>query len=175
MKIRHVACALALTLAPLAVQAAPAPKAANFDYTYVEGGYADFDPGSQDGLWVGGRYGITPEIHVLGEFYSLDDLDLTEFGVGYHMPIAQKLDLYADAKFVDLDFDDGFGLTGGVRFAATPEFELGGGINYYNLTDSETQLFMNAAYTVGNNIAVILEIEDGDLFDKTVLGVRIDL
>lgn len=152
-----------LALAPFAAQAA--------NYDYVEGGYADFD--YDDGIFVGGSFDVAPNIRILGEFNSLDNLDITELGVGYHTGVADKVDVYGDLKFVDIDADDGLGLTGGVRFAVAPRFELGGGINYYNFdSGSETNIFVNGLFRIADRLDIMLEVEDGDVLDKMQLGVR---
>lgn len=156
-----------LALSPFAVQAA------NFDYTYVEGGYADFD--TTDGLWVGGSYAFTSNIHAVADLYSLDNADITELGIGYHTAVADRVDVYGNIKFVDIDVVDGLGLEGGVRFAVAPRFELGGGLRYYSFDDpfdSETNLFVRGAFDVANNLAISLEVESGDIMDRMLLGAR---
>lgn len=151
-----------------------ATQAANFGYSHVEGGYADYD--DENGLYVGGRFAFRPDWHVVAEFNSLDNLDITELGAGYHTAIADKLDAYGQIKYVDIDFDDGLGLTGALRFALDPRFELAGGLNYYNFdrVDSETNLFVRGAFTFADNLAFVMEVENGDLLDKLQLGVRYD-
>lgn len=171
MKLKYLAGILVLAATPFAVQAAP--QAANFGYSHVEGGFADFDV--QDGLFIGGSFGFTPNIHAVATFYSLDVTDITIVGAGYHTGIANNLDAYGEVKFVDVDTDDGLGLTGGVRFAVAPQFEIGGGLNYYNFdAGSETNLFVNGAFTFQKNLAIIAEFESGDILDKFQVGVRYD-
>ncbi|HET9679775.1 MAG TPA: outer membrane beta-barrel protein [Gammaproteobacteria bacterium] len=169
--MRTIIALAMLALTPFAAQAS------NFSYSYVEGGYADFD--DTDGLWVGGGYEFMPNFHVVGDLYSLDEADIMEVGVGYHTAISDKADVYGNLKLVNFEVgpfdDDGLGLEGGVRFALAPRFELGGGIRYYSFDefDSESNLFVRGAFDVASNLAISLEVETGDIMDKMLLGARL--
>lgn len=141
---------------------------AEFDYNYFEFSYADieFDDIDVDGdaLGIGGSYELNDDIFVFGGYQSADldfSVDATTFGigVGYHMPLSEAADLVANVSYqwaeVDVpgfgdEDDDGFGLGVGVRFAATPEVELNGGINYVDFGDGgdDTALSVGALYNI---------------------------
>lgn len=169
MKISQVFAILSLCC-PLAVHAG------NFNYSFVEGGYESYDfsgPGaSQNGLGVRGSYGITPEIHAFVGFANLDDIDVTEFGVGYSHALDKKLDLYGQFSVVDYDYDDGFALAGGLRGQIADRFELGGGIKYIDLEDAQTGLFVNGLFDLTKELKLGAELLTADDFDALSVRLR---
>lgn len=123
----------------LAALLAAAPFAASagegLSYTYVEGGYAKVhvddsflgDP-EGDGGYLRGSFAINPSFNVFGSFarvgddYRLTDginsyrfdVDLTqlELGIGYHMPMGERLDFIAELAYQRLEVEtdlSGFG------------------------------------------------------------------
>lgn len=176
MKLKYLAGIIVLAATPFAAQAAT--QASNFDYSHVEAGFADFD--EESGLFVGGSYSFTSNIHAVASFYSLDNIDIMEVGAGYHTGFTNQLDGYAEVKLISLSsgpFDeDGLNVKGGARFAVQPNVEIGGGLSFYSFDnlDSETNLFVNGAFTFAKNLAVVAEFESGDVMDHLQVGVRYD-
>lgn len=143
-----------------------ANASAEFDYDFFEFTYADieFDDIDVDGdaLGIGGSYELNDDVFVFGSYQDADldfGVDATTFGVGigYHTPLSEAVDLVANVSYqwVEIDVpgfgdedEDGFGLGIGMRFAATPEVELSGGINYVDLGDGgdDTSLSVGALY-----------------------------
>lgn len=143
-----------------------ASASAEFDYNYFEFTYAkiEFDDINVDGdgFGIGGSYELNQDVFVFGSYQGADldfSVDATTFGigVGYHTELSPQADLVANVsyQFVELDIpgsgdddDDGFGFGVGVRFAATPEIELNGGISYVDFGDGgdDTALSAGALY-----------------------------
>ena len=139
-----------------------ASAGAEFDYSYFEFTYADieFDDIDVDGdaLGIGGSYELNDDVFVFGSYQDADldfsvDATTIGIGVGYHTALSERADLVADVSYqwVEVDIpglgdedDDGFGLGVGVRFAATPQVELNGGISYVDFGDGGDDTILSA-------------------------------
>jgi hypothetical protein len=166
-------------------------SAADFSYTFVEGAYIDteVDVGPADidgdGFGVRGSYAFAPDWYA---FASLSDLDFdfnidgteTEFGVGWHNPLSDRVDLIAEVSYVNFDLDsgfgsaddDGFGLGVGVRALATPQIQVEAGIAYVDLDDSDTAVGFAGRYYFQENLAVGLGVSISDNATGWTLSVR---
>ena len=107
-----------LAAAPLAAQAND-----TLSYTFVEGGLtrAEIDGGDgfetlkANGGYLRGSYALTDATHVFGSYSRVSesesaygikaeaDLDQYELGLGWHMPMADRVDFTADIAYVRLD------------------------------------------------------------------------
>lgn len=106
-----------LAAAPLAAHATE-----NLSYTYAEAGFtrAELDMGDLDTLkanggYLRGAYALTDATHVFGGFTRVSesesyaglklegDLDQYELGLGWHMPMSERVDFTAEAAYVRLD------------------------------------------------------------------------
>ena len=107
-----------LAATPFAAQAAD-----GLSYTFVEGGYthAEMDLGDgfgnpkADGGYLRGSYALTDATHVFGGYSRVSDsaseaglkveadLDQYELGLGWHMPMTERIDFTAEAAYVRLD------------------------------------------------------------------------
>jgi len=124
-----------LVLAAALLAAAPlvASAAESMSYTYVEGGWTQQQisvPGSNpklDGGYIRGSFAIAEQVNVFGGYsttsktYRLDDglgeyrikntIDQPELGIGYHMPMTDRLDFTADLAWTrinnEVKYDDG--------------------------------------------------------------------
>ncbi|MGY8564231.1 hypothetical protein L0938_12530 [Paracidovorax citrulli] len=124
-----------LVLAAALLAAAPlvASAAESMSYTYVEGGWTQQQisvPGSNpklDGGYIRGSFAIADQINVFGGYsstsktYRLEDavgeyrikntIDQPELGIGYHMPMTDRLDFTADLAWTRINneakYDDG--------------------------------------------------------------------
>ncbi len=101
---------------------AAAPFSASADglsYTYVEGGWSQFqtdddllDDPKLDGGYVRGSFALAEQVHVFGAWnyasksYNYDyghtklELNQPELGIGYHMPFSERVDYTADIAWV---------------------------------------------------------------------------
>lgn len=114
---KMIALAAALAAAPLAAQANDA-----ISYTYAEAGLAraELDMGDSDTLKANGGYlrgswGFTPSTYVFGSYTNVSDsesfdglrikgtLEQLELGLGWHMPMTERVDFTADIAYVNLE------------------------------------------------------------------------
>ena len=160
------------------------PQSAQFSYSYVEVGYdeADFDfggpfEGDGDGLRVAGSFEINDDWHAYASFASADvdvggpfnadfDVDTWTLGAGYVFPLKEDIDIYGrvlyidtsvDAGFAEAD-DDGLGLQARIRARVTDEFELEGGIQYVDVSDTDTSLQATARYHFSEDFSAAIGI-----------------
>lgn len=107
-----------LAATPFAAQAAD-----GLSYTFVEGGYthAEMDLGDgfgnpkADGGYLRGSYALTDATYVFGGYSRVSDsaseaglkveadLDQYELGLGWHMPMTDRVDFTAEAAYVRVD------------------------------------------------------------------------
>lgn len=99
-----------LAVAPLSAQAAE-----RMSYTFVEAGWTqvqvndDFlDDPKLDGGYIRGSFAIAPQVHVFGAWSQVSktyregparlelELDQPELGIGYHLPMSDRVDFTAD-------------------------------------------------------------------------------
>jgi len=156
----------ALGVATLALMSGMA-LAAEPPWTYVEAGYLGVDvddlEGSGDNVFVGGAFG-GKMWHVIGQYSDgeiADGIDRRDWrlGVGWHGLLGESADLLAEAYYVDSsvtispapfnggDLDDnGYRLTGGVRWRPLKLIEVDAFVNYTDLSDlgSETSYELRA-------------------------------
>jgi hypothetical protein len=147
------------------------------NWTYVQGGFASFDPdrGSrEDGWLVGGsvELGDVP-IHLFGDFGSLDDIDIVQLGGGWHGLLGEKADLFADGSFYDVDFDDGFNIRFGVRWMVLERLELNGYLSWteLDLTDNKSAS-VNGIFDFSKRFGVGGGFDWGDNFSTARAFVR---
>ena len=170
-----------------------ASASAEFDYSFFEFTYADieFDDIDVDGdaFGIGASYELNEDVYIFGGYQSADldfSVDATTFGlgVGYHTALSDRADLVANVsyQFVELDIpgfgdedDDGFGLGVGVRFAATPQVELNGGINYVDFGDGgdDTSLSAGALYNFTDAFTAGVGASFGDDVTTIALVARL--
>ena len=130
-------------------------SAQEFDYSWLSFGYGqteldDIDVDG-DGFGIGGSLAIAENFHIFAGYSqsSFDfDVDGTEWGagIGYNTPLSDVVDFVATLsyEYVEVDApglpssidDNGFGLGVGLRWWATPKFEVDAGIQDVDLSDS---------------------------------------
>jgi Outer membrane protein beta-barrel domain len=145
--------------------AAARPQSPQFNYSYVELGYdeSDFDLGpvdvDGDGLTLSGSFEINDEWHAYASYGSADldfgiDVDTWVLGAGYVFPLKEDIDLYGRVLYLDISSDagiaaadeDGLGFQFRIRARISDEFELEGGLQYVDVTDTDTSLQAGARY-----------------------------
>jgi hypothetical protein len=118
-------------------------EAQTVNWTYAEGGWANFDPdrgSSENGWFLGGASSLgQAPIHVFGEYGDFDRIDIWQVGAGWHGLLGKRADLFADGAFYDADFDDGFKIRFGVRWMVTRRIEINGNLAWteLDLTDNK--------------------------------------
>jgi hypothetical protein len=173
-----------LLLLPLAAHAD------GFDYSYVEGGFVSseintgpFDADG-DGVQLVGSFAIKDEFHLFAGYadqsydFGIDSTTLS-FGAGVNYGLHADWDLIGRLSYVTTEVDtpfgsadeDGFGVTGGVRGRLARKVELDAGLNYVDVGDSDTSLFVSTRYFLNDHLALGggLGLNDGD----TTLNVTV--
>jgi hypothetical protein len=175
------ASALIALLAPAVAvaqeSAPPRPQSPQFEYSYVEISYdeTDFDLGpfdvDGDGLTLAGSFEINDEWHVYASYGSSDldfgiDVDTWTLGAGYVFPLKEDIDLYGRVLYIDVSADagpaaaddDGLGFQVRARARVTDEFEVEGGLQYTDVSDSDTSLQASARYYFTETFSAALGI-----------------
>ena len=182
--LRSVALAGALAAAPLAAHAD------GFDYSFVEGGYAQLDvdgvSGNLDGFFLRGSVEITERLFVSADYLDTSgsgaDTQLYSIGLGGSFPLSNALDLTGRVAYVGTEVDasgfggddDGFSVGAGLRGRLGEGFELEGKVTYYDFSDSgdDTSFGLAARYFFTDQLAVGAEYEDFDDASLWGLGIR---
>lgn len=167
-----------------------AAGAEGFDYNYFSLGYGsiDFDDigVDGDGYAVTGSYALSPKYHVFAGYTggSLDfNVDVTTWGAGfgYNTSLSAKTDAYArlSYEYFEVDVptfgsvdDSGLGFAVGLRYAANPQLELHGGINYVDFGDAgdDTGFEAGGLYSFSDAFALGLSGDWSD--DVSVYSVQ---
>ena len=144
-------------------------------YSYVEGGWlradADFLDDEEDG-WFGGGQMSFKRLHFFAEYADPGPFEIFQAGGGWHGLFGDNFDLVAEGAYYDVDFDDGYRLSGGIRWLIK-SIELNSFYNHINAGD-----FENDGVSVGVNwefldrFAVGGEWEWGDESDSGRLFFR---
>lgn len=182
MLLRRYVLASALALSAGVASAAP------FSYDYVEGGYGEVDRG--DSLFLGGSAALDKNLYVLGSVYALDfpgDANgmYVEGGLGYHVPLAAKADLfvngqllYANLNHVGNDDDDLGGIARvGVRVMPVDKLELEGSVALSSndfLVDDGIGVSASARYYIDPRISAAIGYSADTELDGFFLNARYD-
>lgn len=164
--------------------------AAELDYNYAELRYIDtelFDVDG-DGFEIGGSLELTPSIHLLGSFQTLDfgsGLDRSAFkvGGGYAMPLNPGTDLVARLFYIDGEIDppgpgdlddSGFGFSAGARTMFTQRVEGRAFVNYVDLDRTSDELSFEIAgdFFLNDQVALGASLELGDDITTWTMGAR---
>ena len=154
----------------------------NFNYNYVELGYAAITDFEVDGgVVVSGSYDIKTNINLIGEAFVSTrsdsgnvDIDSYRLGVGYHMPLSHESDVLAEVGLfnVSAEFnnrgttinqdDSGYQFSAGIRHKLDEKIELQGRVNYKNSDDiSERNYVAGARYYFKPNFSVAADFNTG--------------
>jgi hypothetical protein len=145
-------------------QRQPVTQTQPFNYSYVEIAYDELDldrPGDADGdgLTLSGSFEINEDWHAVASYGEADldggiDIDTWTIGAGYRYPLRDNIDLYGRVLYVSSELDagpfdgdeDGLGLQVRLRARMSDVFELEGGIQHFDVGDSDTSLQAGARY-----------------------------
>ena len=181
-----------LNSAPLSIPSVTdGPPGSSFRYDYADAALllGDFDGVRGDGsMHIQGPWIAVGRLDWMTEDEGSTDVDLflLSGGVGYVHTLEEKLDLIgsAEIEYGHAEFDspggsgddDDFGLRirGGVRFQATNELELAGGLSLSTIFDEDVGLDGQALYAFNENLSGFVGL---DIRDDTVgvIGVRFGL
>jgi hypothetical protein len=145
-------------------------------WTYVEGGFTNFNPGqgdSDNGGFVGGSMEIMKSIHLIGQYDWAGDYSIWEVGGGWHGQIAKSLDLFFQGTWTDVAFDSGLNessdngikVAGGVRWILGKRFEIKGTASWVNLDESDVTIKAEGLWFLMQNrlgLGISWELGDSD-------------
>ena len=153
------------------VSAQEAPR-----WGYVEGGFIDFDPDngvSDNGAFAGVSFGLFKMFHVVAEYDEVGDYSFWDAGVGWHGLLGEQADLFADVTWQDVsvdtgsnDVDDnGYEVSGGVRWMLGDRFELKGTVARQDLDEAGDDVTFEAEglfFMLSNKLGLGASYETGD-------------
>ena len=147
-------------------------------YTFIEAGWVQADPdsgSSEDGWFAGGQLGLN-RFQFFAEYDDVGDFEAWEAGGGWHGLFGERLDLVAQASFVDYESEDGYKLTGGIRWMVLEKLEINGFVNYVDVDSSDdTSIEFNGIWNLGKRFAVGAGYEAGDELNWIRAFVRFNL
>lgn len=137
--------------------------------TYIEAGWLKTEPdsgGDEKGGFIGGSFEVGEQFHFFGEFADAGPLSIWEAGGGWHGLFGERLDLVAQASIVDYDIEDGWRISGGIRWLITRRLEVTGLLNHTEFGSVDDQSFeVNGVWNFFRAFAVGGGFESGDEFD----------
>ena len=125
-------------------------QASNINYNYADLTYNHAElngGGSGNGVGVAGSFGITDNLNLVANYDSADisgTRSEINLGLGYHQPINDTTDWYAEARYRNLDTPSpspnrtGYMGMLGVRMAANKQFQVKAGVGYGSLSGGGT-------------------------------------
>ena len=192
-------------LLPFGAPTQPQDEAASawpaFSYTFLQAEYATVDvdglSDDPDGYALTGSFAINESFFAIVTYSDTSasvsgfdvDLDATTLGLGYHHPLNERTDLVVMASYVDAQLeadgfgfsgeadDQGFSLSGGLRFWALRQLELAANVRYIDLDESgdDTSFGGNALFYATRNVAVVAGVTIADDSDTFSVGLRLAL
>lgn len=147
------------SIAVLLLAVGTTASAEGFDYDYFDFGWGkiDFDDINVDGdgFTLGGSVVVADNLHIFGS-YADADFDFGEgttsynVGLGYNTPASDKVDFVARVSYEYVEvgpFDEnGYGLSIGLRFAASTDLEFNAGLAYVDLGNGADDTAVGAGF-----------------------------
>lgn len=179
--MKRSALALAALLAlPLASQAA------DLSYSYLEADYVHVDPdnfGNLDGYALRGSGAINENFNVIAGWTKINqdapfsDTKAWYLGLGYHVPVSDKTDLFAEAAYnKETTFDrDGGSARVGVRSALTANLEGSAFVAYQKLdhTEANRAIGVSGQYKFTPTFGINAEAAFGNNDNTILVGPRL--
>jgi hypothetical protein len=145
-------------------------------YTYAEGGWIRNNPDDADtdnGWFLGGQFGLFRSVHLLAEYADLGDVETWQLGGGWHGLLGDRADIVAEAAYLDADSDNGYRLTGGVRWYVLEQLEVDGNLTRTDVGDFENNTFgVGAVWDLKTRLSVGARLDFGDEGDAMRVFVR---
>ncbi len=179
----------------LALSASASAEKFDYNYLYLGYGNTDFDivNADGDGFTVGGSFAISDSIHAFAGYDTADlesvvDLNRLKVGIGYNTGLSDTVDMYARLSYETIDFDlpvillppgtdtddSGYGLSVGVRFAASDDLELNAGLRRVDYSDlgDDTGIEAGGVYSFNETWSLGLQGEFSDDVSTYALSGR---
>jgi hypothetical protein len=161
----------------LALGLAGAAHAAGTGGSYLQGAYADWEDAG-DGFNLGVSVMLAPNVRAFAD-YTDTDIEQLRAGGGLVVPMSDLLSLEIGGSYQNLDFagrgadDDGFGVHGIARLAATSRFTLSGKVEHVfrDRLDDEIVLGVDADVGLTEQLSVFGSYETFDELDENLLLV----
>lgn len=165
---------------------------AAFSYSFVEGGVGEVDEG--DALFLKGSMSVNPNVFVLGAVHMVDpDISIPGYdgegfyvqgGLGYAMPMAPEVDVFATAELLYANFDvpgedDDVGHIArlGIRYTPVDRIELEGSVAHSSndfLVDDGIGMTGAARYYMSQEFSAAIGYSQDTELDGAFLNVRYD-
>ena len=165
----------------------------NYNSVTVSYGQLEIDDVDLDGdvIRINGSAAISESIHVFAGYgvgevdnaFSSGDIDQWNIGLGYNTSLSESVDFVAGLSYEYLDVqetgfpgsdDSGFGLSVGLRMAASDKLEVNAGISYVDYSDfgDNTAFSAGLLYGFTENFALGLNARVDDDFTEYNIGGR---
>jgi opacity protein-like surface antigen len=174
MKTKLLVAALAL--------AAPFAASAEIPYSYVDFAALSVDAGgpggSESGFAFEGSFKLDESWYGFAAYGDVDQSSSLSVGLGWHAPVSDAADFYADAGFVNADSgaasDSGFQVGAGLRGMPTDTLELTAGLQYVDIgSQGETGFGVGAVFYVNDQFGVGASWATIDEVDTLAVGIRV--
>ena len=164
-----------------------AATSSDLGYTYAELRYLDVrrDEGSDaDGGTAIGWYRLHESLFAIGQVVQTEADNGAEAttiagGAGYILPINDQWDAVAIGTLRRTEVDaardveeDGYGAQVGLRGMPIPKLEARAFVNYVDVTDDDTSLFVSGDYWLSPQLAAGVAADVGGDADTFSIGVR---
>lgn len=146
----------------------------DFNYNFVQIGYGEAEIDNTggidgDGPSIFGSVAVSDRFHVFGEYQTADfgqgvDLSQLEAGLGYNVPVSEKVDIVARLSYINMEVDSpqgsvdesGYAIGAGIRGMVSERVELNGGLDFVDLdeSDSETRAKAGILFNVTDSISI---------------------
>ena len=163
----------------------------DLSYTYADARLVIQEPDGGDdftGIRLGGAAQFHPNLFVAGALTTVSndgvDLDTLDVGLGYRSAISADTDVVGiigviwadvDAGRFGGDDDTGLSLTGGVRSALAPRFEIGAYASYVELFgDGDVSLIGEGLLHLSPKVALVGSVSLSDDVNVLTFGARWD-
>ncbi len=163
---------LLLPIALLAVTPVTVLAAEGLSYTYVEGGAAMLQIHSRaandpelGGGYLRGSFAIGDSVHLLAGYSSVSDtlnspfgnskvtLEQTHLGLGYHVPISNRVDFTSDIAWIRRDSKSRYRQEGGPCFRSRYHADLGmATFGVRGKPSTRTEAWLNGGYLDGGEV-----------------------
>jgi hypothetical protein len=163
-----------------------AAQAADFKYTYIEGGYASVNPSgsgsSLTGFGVDGSYALNQDWHALAGYMHVSCCGISEndfnVGAGWNDAIADNVNLYINGEFLSQDrtgpgTHSGWAAEAGLRAALADHFELDGFVNHSDVNSvTENTIGVRGLYAIDMFWNLFASYSNNSDEDTFLVGVR---
>lgn len=163
-----------------------AAEAADFDYSFAEGGVTSFNPAhggnSLTGPSVDGSYALTPDVHAFAGYSHLDCCSVSQntfdAGAGWNTKLAENVGLFVDGEFLSVNnsgngTDNGWGVIGGLRAWLAPAFELDGYVSHIDVSNNtENTIGVRGLFSLNHDWRVYASVANNSDGNTFMLGAR---